>query len=238
MVNDSIIPTSDVKSYHNMQLRIEKLAHGPEHLQTAINKVGVLADRALALLEDVGGPKKEIRMVVQAHPNNHALGETYTTLGAVRYGDYVAKIGVAPLSDNLKVLVGKEIGLKEPGTYRDTVVDFFRTQGADYELHAQLCTDLNVMPVEDASIDWPQNQSPYQVLGKIVLPAQDAFSPARRVYADDVLSFYPCHCLPEHRPLGRINRVRIKAYESSAAYRHTTNAQPRTEPTDISQLPD
>jgi len=109
MVNDSIIPTSDVKSYHNMQLRIEKLAHGPEHLQTAINKVGVLADRALALLEDVGGPKKEIRMVVQAHPNNHALGETYTTLGAVRYGDYVAKIGVAPLSNNLKALAGKEM---------------------------------------------------------------------------------------------------------------------------------
>lgn len=70
------------------------------------------------------------------------------------------------------------------------------------------------------------------------LLVQDAFSPARRVYADDVLSFNPFHCLPEHRPLGSINRVRIKAYESSAAYRHTPNAQPRTEPTDISQLPD
>ena len=128
--------------------------------------------------------------------------------------------------------------VSEPGTYRDVLVDFFRTQGAEYELHAQLCTDLKTMPVEDASVDWPQDQSPHQVIGKIVLPAQDAFSPARRVYADDVLSFNPFHCLPEHRPLGSINRVRIKAYESSANYRHLTNATPRVEPTDISQLPD
>jgi hypothetical protein len=238
LVNDTIIPTGDVKSYHDMQLRIEKLAHGPELLQTAINKVGVLADKALELLEDVGGPKKEVDMVVQAHPNNHMLGETYTTLGAVRYGDYVAKISVAPLSENLKAIAGKEMDVSEPGAYRDMVVDFFRTQGAEYELRAQLCTDLKTMPVEDASIDWPQDQSPYQVLGKIVLPAQDAFSPARRVYADDVLSFNPFHCLPEHRPLGSINRVRIKAYESSAKYRHMMNATPRVEPTSIDQLPD
>lgn len=234
LVNDTIIPTGDVKSYHDMQLRIEKLAHGPEIVQTIINEAGVLADKALEAL----GTKKEVKMVVQAHPNNHILGETYTTLGAVRYGDYVAKISIAPLSQNLQALAGKEVEVSEPGAYRDMVVDFFRTQGAEYELRAQLCTDLKAMPVEDASIDWPQDQSPYQVLGKIVLPAQDAFSPARRVYADDVLSFNPFHCLPEHLPLGSINRVRIKAYESSAKYRHLMNATPRVEPTDISQLPD
>jgi hypothetical protein len=208
MVNDTIIPTGDVKSYHDMQLRIEKLAHGPEILQTAINKVGVLADKALELLEDVGGPKKEVDMVVQAHPNNHILGETYTTLGAIRYGNYVAKVSVAPLSDNLKAIAGKEMDVSEPGAYRDMVVD------------------------------WPQDQSPYQVLGRIVLPAQDAFSPARRVYADNVLSFNPFHCLPEHLPLGSINRVRIKAYASSTQYRHVANAVAKVEPTDINQLPD
>ena len=177
-------------------------------------------------------------MVVQAHPNNHILGETYTTLGAIRYGDYVAKVSVAPLSENVKALAGKEMDVSEPGAYRDMVVDFFRTQGAEYELRAQLCTDLKTMPVEDASIDWPQDQSPYQALGKIVIPAQDTFSPARRVFADDVLSFNPFHCLPEHLPLGSINRVRIKAYASSTNYRHAMNAQPKVEPTDINQLPD
>jgi hypothetical protein len=73
-----------------------------------------------------------------------------------------------------------------------------------------MCTDLKTMPVADASIDWPQDQSPYQTLGKLVILAQDAFSPARRVYADDVLSFNPFHCLPAHRPLGSINRCASK----------------------------
>ncbi|RZK92853.1 MAG: catalase, partial [Hymenobacter sp.] len=109
MVNDTIIPTGDVKSYHDMQLRIEKLAHGPEVVQTIVNEAGVLVDK---LLEAVG-TKKELPMVVQAHPNNHILGETYTTLGAIRYGDYVAKISVAPLSDNVKALAGQEVDVKE-----------------------------------------------------------------------------------------------------------------------------
>jgi hypothetical protein len=234
MVNDTIIPTGDVKSYHDMQLRLEKMMHGPEILQTIVNEASVLADKVLEAV----GSKKEVPVVVQAHPNTHILGETYTTLGALRYGDYVGKVSVAPLSDNVKALAGQEVDLKEPGAYRDLVVDLFRTQGAEYELRVQLCTDIKTMPVEDASIDWPQDQSPYQAIGKIVLPAQDAFSPARRVFADDMLSFNPFHCLPEHQPLGSINRVRIKAYASSTNYRHATNAQPKVEPTDISQLPD
>ena len=238
MVNDTIIPTGDVKTYHDQQLRIEKMAHLPEAAQNVINEAGVLADKALEALETVGLQKQEVKMVVQAHPNNHMLGETYTTLGAIRYGDYVAKIGVAPLSDNLKAIAGKEMDVSEPGAYRDMILEFFRTQGAEYELRAQLCTDLKAMPVEDASIDWPQDQSPYQALGKIVIPAQDSFSPARRVYADDVLSYNPFHCLPEHLPLGSINRVRIKAYASSTNYRHAMNAQPKVEPASIDQLPD
>ena len=235
MVNDTIIPTGDVKSYHDMQLRQEKvMLHAPEVVTQIITEAGTLVNQAL----DAVGLKKEIPLVVPPHPNNNIIGETFTTLGAIRFGDYVSKISVAPLSANVQALAGEQVKITEPAGWRDLVVDFFRTQGAEYELRAQLCTDLKMMPVEDASIDWPQDQSPYQALGKLVIPAQEAFSPARRVFADDVLSFNPFHCLPAHLPLGSINRVRIKAYETSTAYRHHMNAQPRIEPRDISQLPD
>lgn len=68
-------------------------------------------------------------MVVPVHSNTHILGETYTTPGAICYGDYVAKMSVAPLSNNLKALASKEIDVSEPGAYRDMVVGFFYTQG-------------------------------------------------------------------------------------------------------------
>src|ERR1035437_5150989 len=83
----------------------------------------------------------------------------------------------------------------------------------------------------------PEDRSPQQPIPKTPLPPQDAYSPARRVYADDVLSFNPWHCIPEHRPLGSIMRVRLKAYESSTSFRHAMNMQPRIEPHGIDEIP-
>lgn len=234
MVNDTIIPTGDIKSYHDMQLKLEQLAHTPEGFQQAMSTVARVATKVLNAV----GIEPDINPLGPGDQNHHLLGETYHTLGAIRYGDYVAKISAAPLSANVQALTGQPVDVQEDGTWRDLVVDFFSNQSAEYELRAQLSTDLQTMPVEDASVEWPEAHSPYQPIGKIVIPAQDAYSPARRVFADDVLSFNPFHCLPAHQPLGSINRARLKAYESSAAYRHHMNAQPRLEPRDINQLPD
>jgi len=92
--------------------------------------------------------------------------------------------------------------------------------------------------VEDASVRWPETASPHQAIATISIPAQDAYSNERRVYADDVLSFTPWHALAAHRPLGSIMRVRVKAYEGSSTYRHTMNTTPRCEPRTIDELPD
>jgi hypothetical protein len=234
LVSDPVIPTGDIKSYHDMQLKLEKLAHTPEAFQEALSAVSRVANKALQAV----GVDPQINPIGPGHPHYHLLGETYHTMGALRYGEYVAKISAAPLSANVRALAGQEVDVSDDSTWRDLVVDFFRTQGAEYELRAQLSTDLSTMPVEDASVPWPEEQSPHQPIGKLVVPAQEAYSPARRVFADDVLSFNPFHCLPEHQPLGSINRARRQAYESSTAYRHHMNAQPRLEPRDISQLPD
>lgn len=94
------------------------------------------------------------------------------------------------------------------------------------------------MPVEDASVRWSEDESPYHPIGKITIPPQDPYSPARRVYVDEVLSFSSWHCILEHQPLGSIQRVRIKAYETSSRFRHDMNQQPRVEPRSINEMPD
>lgn len=176
-------------------------------------------------------------------PGSHLLGDVYFSMAAIRYGNYIAKISAAPLSENVKALHGKKMDddlMKEdPDNFLTTIVsDFFKSQGAEYELKAQLCTDLQKMPVEDGSVQWPEDESPYQPVAKIIIPPQDTFSHARRVYGDDVLSFNPFHCLPEHRPLGNIMRVRRLVYETSSRFRHEANVQPRKEPASIDELPD
>src|SRR5262249_36410571 len=121
---------------------------------------------------------------------------------------------------------------------RDFVVAFFRDKAAEYELRVQLCTDLEHMPIEDASIAWLEALSPPQTVARISIPRQDADNPARRAYADDVLSFNPWRCLDAHRPLGSIMRLRKEAYRLSSTFRHEKNGKPMIEPKDISEYPD
>jgi hypothetical protein len=49
-------------------------------------------------------------------------------------------------------------------------------------------------------------------------------------YLSENLSFTPWHSLPEHRPLGNLNRARKKVYEATSRKRHLENNAPRAEP--------
>jgi hypothetical protein len=122
--------------------------------------------------------------------------------------------------------------------FRDMVVEFFATNTAEYELRVQLCTDPTTMPIEDASVAWPESESPHIGVAKITYRPQYPASPQRTQFGDDVLSFNSWRGLAAHRPLGSINRLKKLVYEASSDYRHRVNNVARMEPTDISQLPD
>ena len=71
----------------------------------------------------------------------------------MRYGAYIAKLGIQPASDNLNALTGKvvpDLGKHYSGL-RDEAVKFFKTETGEWNLCIQLCTDLQKMPVEDPS---------------------------------------------------------------------------------------
>lgn len=237
LVNYPIIPTGTVKDYLDQQKKIEEYINTPELFQT-IQGAMLVAGRKI---KNAIGKEEDPNDF--GTPGSHLLGDRYFSMAAIRYGDYLAKISLGPKSENVSALHGKQMDAEliknEPETFLTTIVtDFFKTQNAVYELSAQLCTDLEKMPVEDGSVQWMEEDSPYQPIAKLTISAQDITSPARRVYGDDVLSFNPFHCLPEHRPLGNIMRVRRLAYDTSSRYRHQMNAQPRVEPKSIDELPD
>jgi Catalase len=224
LVNHPVMPFGNVAAYWAFQQMMEKLAESSSEPATT-EKPSDAASMLPASLR-----------AVSAVPYSHILGESFHSMAALRFGSYVAKLSAAPLSNSVRSLTGTSVPDTD-SALRDLVVDFFRNNSAEYELRAQLLTDLEQMPIEDASVLWPENLSPHQPIGKLTFPAQDPYSPGRRVYADDVLSFNPWHCIEEHRPLGSIMRIRIKAYEMSSSFRHQMNAQPRLEPKDINELP-
>lgn len=235
MINRPVFPSGNIARYLNEQLLQEKVVvSAPEEAQqlltTALRTVN-------AVTEKVGVELYPTALGITL-PETHILGETYYTSAALRYGDYIAKISAVPISESLQPFVGKTVETSDPSALRDLVVEFFRQQAAEYELRVQLCTNLETMPIEDASVQWSEKESPYQAIAKITIPVQEAYSPARRVYVDEVLSFNAWHCIPEHRPLGSIQRVRMQVYEASSRYRHEMNQQPKLEPQSIEEMPD
>lgn len=207
--------------------------------------LAMLPDRALWAGSEVLAAATRVGMrlppnlAVFIAPNTHILGETFFSSAPLRYGDYVAKMLYAPLSDSVKNLQGRRVPRDAgPEAHRDLMIDFFADQGAEYELRVQLCTDTATMPIEDATVAWPEEESPHRPVAKITFPPQNPCSPQRRAFGDDVLSFNSWRALADHRPLGSINRLKLQVYEASSQFRHHVNAAPRLEPVDIGQLPD
>jgi hypothetical protein len=181
-------------------------------------------------IEALGG-KSATLITLGGHPETNVLGETYYTQAAVLFGDYIAKLSLAPSSASLKALTNAKVDLHDrPDGLREEVVKFFAANGGEWELKVQLCTDLEKMPVEDASVPWPEDQSPYVTVARLVAEPQSAWNTARSKVVDDGFMFSPWHGLASHRPLGNVMRARKAVYEASKRFRAEHNGVIIAEP--------
>jgi hypothetical protein len=86
------------------------------------------------------------------------------------------------------------------------------------------------MPIEDASVRWPEDQSPYRAVARISAGPQDTWTDDKEGRVDDGMSFNPWHGLLAHQPLGSVMRARKVAYRASARFRGERNGCPMHEP--------
>lgn len=234
LVNGKTFANKDAKEFLMQEKVIELNAADPVGFKQVVSDTARGVNAALGA---VGHPSAKLEGL--GYPKTHILSETFGTQAAVRYGDYIAKIIIAPLSENLQALEDEHIHTR--GHYsalREAVQEFFKSETAVWEVRVQLCTDLEKMPVENAAVEWPEDLSPYLPVAKITALPQETYSPARRVYVDDGLSFNPWHALAAHRPLGNIMRARKTAYEAARVQRAGANARAIIEPRGIGELPD
>ncbi len=199
---------------------------------------GLVSDAARAAnaaLNTVGMNSEKLGFF--GHPKVHPLAEEYYSQTPFRYGDHVAKFGVVPVTPGLPELEALPFDPQTPDALREATVEFFRKTPAEFDFVVQLCTDPETMPIEDAQKPWPENESPYRPVARLVIPAQNAFDPARADVVDGNFSFSPAHTLVAHRPLGGINRARLVAYTAMAALRRQETGRPTAEPASIDAVP-
>ena len=97
---------------------------------------------------------------------------------------------------------------------------------ACFALQVQRQNPNHYMPIEDTSVEWSEDVSPFETVATIRVEPQDFDTREQNLFCDN-LSFNPWHALPEHRPIGGINRLRKAVYEAVSVYRHQRNGAPQ-----------
>jgi hypothetical protein len=223
-------------------------APNPKMFLSVLRLLAKTTDRAEGLKKVLSAVMRQVQKVIVAttgqpnvtvatlggQPETHILGETFYSQAPLRFGDFIAKISAAPISPELTALTDAPLNVNGvPNGLREAVIKFFRRNGGVWEVRAQLCTDLELMPIENAAVVWPENISPYRPVARIIVKPQLAWSEARSAAVDDGMSFAPWHGLAVHRPLGGIMRVRKVVYEMARRFRAEGNRRVIQEPREM-----
>lgn len=189
------------------------------------------------LIEALGSESGTIK-AIGGHPETHILGETFFRQVPILFGPYMAKVSLAPVSPTLMHLKNAPLDVSgKPDGLREAVIEFFEQHSAEWELRVQLCTNLEDMPIEDASKEWPQDISPYIAVARVTALPQPAWNEELQRTIDEGMAFSPWHGITAHRPIGSIMRVRKAAYELSKRMRALHNGAPMKEPIDKRDIP-
>ena len=215
MVNGPAFSASTAKKFLGS---LKLLAATTDRVPT-LKRIASAALRATETVIEAFGGKSPAIVGLGGHPLSNILGETFFAQVPFRYGPYIAKFCCVPTSSELVRLKNVAVDMTgKPNALREAVSQHFAKNSGAWELRAQLCTGLKSMPIEDSTVVWPVEQSPFITVARIVVPVQSA-GILEAGASVDILSFSPWNALRAHRPLGSINRVRKAAYEMSAQFR-------------------
>lgn len=172
---------------------------------------------------------KELR-IVRAGRQHHAshLSIPYWSTTPYLYGEGRAvKYAARPCGQSRQREMPDEL---TDGYLREAMREQLDAEGACFDFMVQFQIDAERMPVEDATVEWDEALSPFRTVARIDIPPQSFESPRQMAFCEN-LAFNPWRSLPEHRPLGGINRVRKDLYQELAEFRHQRNGVTYTEPT-------
>jgi len=161
---------------------------------------------------------------------SNPLGERYWSCVPYRLGEKQAMMySFQPRSSVYRKI--PRLPLAPPDNYlRENIARTLSQQDVVFDILVQLQQDPFRMPIENASVRWPETLSPFFPVAELRIPRQTFNTPAQLAFADN-LSFNPWHCIAEHRPLGNQNRARRRLYFELSRYRQEMNRHPHVEPT-------
>lgn len=145
-----------------------------------------------------------------------ALDERTTAQGIPPADVQAVKYSLTPCSDY------QTDAIVEPGEnqLRAALSAHLQQDPACFEFGVQTRTDPENMPMEDASVIWDEDDSPFVTVATVTFDAQTVDSPESLAQCEK-RQFNPWQSQAAHAPLGRMNAVRKAVYASGAYLRDT-----------------
>ena len=159
----------------------------------------------------LGGLKRVGKLVKSLkRPFSGFATETFHSAAPMACGPYAVKVRLVPVNN----------GAPNPGAADDwakDVTDRLRTGPLQFDLQLQFFVNESITPIEDASVLWPEEKSPFVTVAQLHIPQQDAQSAEGKALAEKIEAepFDPWAGLREHRPLGDVMRARKVVYFAS-----------------------
>ncbi len=227
MVNGPVFQAPDSKKFLSSLKLLAKTTDKMEGTKVVMSSVLQTVNKGL---EAVGISSPTVQSLGGA-PNLDPLGETYFSVTPFRYGDYVAKFRLKPVSADLTKRTGTEIDASvREDAIRETVQAEMQNTYATWEFQVQLCRDIEKQPVEDPTVEWKEDEAPFFTVATITARPQDSWSDSNVKKVDEEMRFSIWTGLADHQPLGNINRARKQTYRHSAEFRAKFNGCPFHEP--------
>jgi len=104
----------------------------------------------------------------------------------------------------------------------ENLVNHLDQSEASFDFMVQFFQKESCTPIEDASIEWKESESPFIKVATIKIPKQQ-FKTKERSELAEHLAFSPFNALTEHKPIGGINRARAIVYQRLSDFRLEMN---------------
>jgi hypothetical protein len=174
------------------------------------------------------------------HPKtNQILNEMAKVEGSVLTTTYW---GILPFGAGQEQAVKYRLDPETPPeNVSNDAVDYLATDMAnrlsqgDYRFRfmVQRRTNPATMPLDEATVEWPETESPFVQVATLVIPRQDIEERGQAAYGQS-LAFNIFRVPPEQAPVpeSSIAAVRKAVYAASADTRHEANGQPLKDPSE------
>ena len=185
-------------------------------------------------------PESErITAAITAQPVGNPLLQRYFSMTPYALGNSNVKYSAKPASCTTgETLRDEGGGTRSSGSnyLRAAMTTSLAAGSSCFLFMVQRQTDPATMPIDDSTILWSEENSPFVEVASITIPPQRFDSLEQQDFCEN-LSYTPWHALPAHQPLGTINRIRRVVYDATSSLRHRLNGVPRREPSGDEHFP-